>query len=50
MKKFISIGVVSIILIGGFVFMQHKHNENCKWIAPLKTNYVLCDDGKVREK
>lgn len=30
--------------------MQHKHNDNCKWVAPLKTNYVLCEDGKVREK
>lgn len=30
--------------------MQHKHNQGCKWIAPLKVNYVMCSDGKVREK
>ena len=41
----IVVGVISITLIA-----SHKHNEDCKWIAPLKTNYVMCSDGKVREK
>lgn len=47
--------IIGIIIVGSiFVFIAatipHQHNDDCKWIAPLKTNYVMCNDGKVREK
>lgn len=49
MKKTISI-VVILVVIGGYAIMQHIHSQKCKWIAPLKVNYVMCDDGEVRER
>lgn len=47
--------IIGTILISGIVLwvvltIPHQHNEDCQWIAPLKTNYVMCYDGKVREK
>lgn len=51
-KLLITAGVVIIIFGIGIVVAgtQHKHNEGCKWIAPLQVQYVMCSDGKVRLK
>lgn len=50
--KFLIIGIalVGIVMVLLAVTIPHQHNDDCKWIAPLKTNYVMCSDGKVREK
>lgn len=50
--KYLIIGtvLVSAVIILLAITLSHRHNEDCKWIAPLKTNYVMCSDGKVREK
>lgn len=50
--KYLVIGtvLVGVVLIFIAITIPHQHNEDCKWIAPLKTNYVMCSDGKVREK
>lgn len=44
--------ILGIVVIGLVIFVatQHRHNANCKWIAPLRTEYVMCSDGKVRHK
>lgn len=51
-KAIILVGIVLVILGVGLVVsgVQHHHNEDCKWIAPLQTQYVMCSDGKVRLK
>lgn len=50
--KILIIAAVVVVAAGGVIVLatQHRHNENCKWIAPLRTEYVMCSDGKVRHK
>lgn len=45
-------GIVIVIFGVGLVVegTRHHHNQDCKWIAPLQTQYVMCNDGKVRHK
>lgn len=50
MKFLIFSTALLVLILTLVVVVPHRHNENCKWIAPLKVNYVLCSDGKVREK
>ena len=50
MKILFAIVLIGLVVTGIAFATQHRHNENCKWIAPLRTEYVMCSDGKVRHK
>lgn len=48
MRLILIAGILTALIVT--VFIVRKNDEECHWVAPLKTDYVLCNDGKVREK
>lgn len=42
---FTALAILMVILI-----TIQQRREECKWVAPLKTEYVLCDDNTVRSR
>lgn len=49
MRLILIAGVLVVVLVAT-VFIINQRTDECHWVAPLKTDYVLCNDGKVREK